>query len=86
MSPGSIIFLPCAAKNEAIREKVLTEEQKEPLKAILAFETLVHPDHPLRRKGYDGIDMSIGALPDFSYSANHSDPRYYVALRRSQGL
>lgn len=65
----------------------MTEEQKEPLKAILAFETLVHPDHPLRRKGYDGIDMSIGALLYYPlFSANHSDLRYYVASRPLQGL
>ncbi|EIM88114.1 uncharacterized protein STEHIDRAFT_138556 [Stereum hirsutum FP-91666 SS1] len=43
-------------------EKVLTEEQKEPTKAMFAFETLVHPDHPLRRNGCDGIELSIGTL------------------------
>lgn len=50
------------ASESDVREKVLTEEQKEPMKAMFAFETLVHPDHPLRRKGHDGIELSIGAL------------------------
>jgi hypothetical protein len=30
------------------------------VKAILAHDTLVHPDHPLRLPGRNGIELSIG--------------------------
>lgn len=31
-----------------------------PLKALLAYDALVHPDHPLRRPDLDGIDLTLG--------------------------
>ncbi|KAJ3488380.1 hypothetical protein NLI96_g2905 [Meripilus lineatus] len=33
-----------------------------PLKALLAYDALVHPDHPLRKKGIDGIELFIGTF------------------------
>ncbi len=30
------------------------------VKAILAHDVLVHPDHPLRLEGKQGIELSIG--------------------------
>lgn len=43
------------------RHKVLPNpEDAGPLKAILAHEALVHPDHPLRKEGKDGIDLTMG--------------------------
>lgn len=34
------------------------------LKAILSHDALVHPDHPLRKEGKDGIDLTMGILPN----------------------
>jgi hypothetical protein len=33
-----------------------------PLKASIAHDALVHPDHPLRKEGVDGIEMYMGTL------------------------
>ncbi|THH19861.1 hypothetical protein EW146_g1404 [Bondarzewia mesenterica] len=39
-------------------------EDAGPLKAILAYDSLVHPDHPLRKEGKDGIELTMGILPN----------------------
>ncbi len=31
-----------------------------PLKALIAYDALVHPDHPLRKDGINGIELFIG--------------------------
>ncbi|KAI0068534.1 hypothetical protein BV25DRAFT_1791899 [Artomyces pyxidatus] len=38
------------------------QEDGQALKAILSFDALVHPDHPLRLEGKKGIELSIGTL------------------------
>ncbi|TFY64472.1 hypothetical protein EVG20_g5938 [Dentipellis fragilis] len=46
-----------------IRVKVLPNpEDAAPLKAILAYDALVDPNHPLRLPGSKGIELSIGTL------------------------
>ncbi|THG99307.1 hypothetical protein EW026_g3009 [Hermanssonia centrifuga] len=35
-----------------------------PLKATIAYDALVHPDHPLRKAGVDGIELYIGTFPN----------------------
>ena len=43
------------------RNKVLKyQEDGYALKAILSHDALVHPDHPLRLEGKQGIELSIG--------------------------
>lgn len=43
------------------RHKVLPNpEDAGVLKAILSHDALVHPDHPLRKEGKDGIDLTMG--------------------------
>lgn len=44
-----------------IRHQALpNKEDGSPLKAVLAHDALVHPDHPLRN-GKEGIEMYMGA-------------------------
>ena len=31
-----------------------------PLKALIAYTSLVHPDHPLRKPGVNGIELYLG--------------------------
>ena len=31
-----------------------------PLKALIAYNALVHPDHPLRKPGVNGIELYLG--------------------------
>lgn len=33
-----------------------------PLKALIGWEALVHPDHPLRKPGQDGLELFIGMV------------------------
>ncbi|CCM03189.1 uncharacterized protein FIBRA_05311 [Fibroporia radiculosa] len=33
-----------------------------PLKALLAYEALVHPDHPLHKQGIDGVELFLGTF------------------------
>ncbi|EIN10455.1 hypothetical protein PUNSTDRAFT_112307 [Punctularia strigosozonata HHB-11173 SS5] len=37
-------------------------EDIHPLKALTSYEALVHPDHPLRKEGQDGIELYYGTL------------------------
>lgn len=37
-------------------------EDRSPLKALLAQDALVHPDHPLRREGVEGAELYLGKL------------------------
>lgn len=52
------------------RNQVLpNKEDGYAVKAILAHDAIVHPDHPLRLSGKPGIELSIGELVDgYSYS------------------
>lgn len=44
------------------RHQVLpNKEDASPLKAVLAHDALVHPDHPLRNGNDAGIEMYMGA-------------------------
>lgn len=44
-----------------VRHKALPNpEDIGPLKALIAHDALVHPDHPLRKQGIDGIELFIG--------------------------
>ncbi|TCD69654.1 hypothetical protein EIP91_006671 [Steccherinum ochraceum] len=58
-------------------------EDVSPLKAILAYNALVHPDHPLRKEGVDGIELFVGTFDNgearllFS-SAQVEYIRYYI--------
>ncbi|KDQ64564.1 hypothetical protein JAAARDRAFT_28209 [Jaapia argillacea MUCL 33604] len=38
------------------------QEEISPLKALLAYDSLVHRDHPLRKEGIDGIELFMGTL------------------------
>ncbi|KAL1946839.1 hypothetical protein VTO73DRAFT_14943 [Trametes versicolor] len=33
-----------------------------PLKALIAYSALVHPDHPLRKEGVNGIELYLGTF------------------------
>ncbi|KAI0832389.1 hypothetical protein BC628DRAFT_1310050 [Trametes gibbosa] len=33
-----------------------------PLKALIAYSTLVHPEHPLRKQGVNGIELHLGTF------------------------
>ncbi|KAH8105873.1 hypothetical protein BXZ70DRAFT_917179 [Cristinia sonorae] len=58
-------------------------EDVNPLKAMISYDALVHPDHPLRKKGVDGIELYIGTFDNgearllFS-SAQIEYIRYYI--------
>jgi len=38
------------------------QEDVSPLKATIAYDAIVHPDHPLRKEGNDGIELYIGTF------------------------
>ncbi|KAH9938180.1 uncharacterized protein B0H18DRAFT_965939 [Fomitopsis serialis] len=38
------------------------QEDIGPLKALLAYQALVHPDHPLRSEGSDGLEFHLGTF------------------------
>lgn len=40
------------------------------VKAILAHDAIVHPDHPLRIAGKPGIELTIGELLNLLTTAN----------------
>ncbi|KAJ6628714.1 hypothetical protein B0H10DRAFT_1777313 [Mycena sp. CBHHK59/15] len=42
----------------------LPEEDKDPLKGVLAHDSLVHPEHPLHIDGVDGVSMFLGTFPN----------------------
>jgi hypothetical protein len=42
------------------------------LKAFFAHDPLTHAEHPLRKKGEDGIQMFMGHLNSCVYSSAHS--------------
>ena len=43
------------------RHKALPDvDDIRPLKAMVDYSALVHPDHPLRKEGQDGIELYIG--------------------------
>ena len=45
----------------AQRHQVLpNQEDVSPLKALLNYNALVHPDHPLRKPGVNGIELQLG--------------------------
>lgn len=49
---------------EIYRHQVLPNpEDVGPLKALIAYDALVHPDHPLRKQGIDGIELFMGEQP-----------------------
>ncbi|OBZ70193.1 Good for full DBP5 activity protein 2 [Grifola frondosa] len=43
-----------------VHQALKNQEDKSPLKALIAYEALVHPDHPLRKPNVDGIELYIG--------------------------
>ncbi|KAJ7129568.1 hypothetical protein C8R44DRAFT_777095 [Mycena epipterygia] len=46
------------------RPDVLPACDKDPLKGILAHDSLVHPENPLHKDGEEGITMFLGTFPD----------------------
>ncbi|KIK92712.1 hypothetical protein PAXRUDRAFT_13075 [Paxillus rubicundulus Ve08.2h10] len=40
-------------------------DDRSPLKAALAQDAIVHPEHPLRREGVDGAELYMGTLQNF---------------------
>ncbi|KAI0069959.1 hypothetical protein K474DRAFT_1680524, partial [Panus rudis PR-1116 ss-1] len=67
-------------------------EDVSPLKAMIAYEALVHPEHLLRKEGNDGIELYIGTFESgvsrllFS-SAQIKYIRYYIhAMGLTKGL
>lgn len=50
-----------------------------PLKALIAYDALVHPDHPLRKEGLDGIEMFMGKCSANSECAD-TDAGAHLAL------
>ncbi|KAH7914204.1 hypothetical protein BJ138DRAFT_1110783 [Hygrophoropsis aurantiaca] len=40
-------------------------DDRGPLKACLAHDALVHPDHPLRKEGVDGAELFMGTLQNY---------------------
>jgi len=68
-----IIVIPIFSLNGAIvlmaskslikkmrRHQALPEADRSPLKATLAQDALVHPDHPLHREGVEGAELYLG--------------------------
>ncbi|RPD67192.1 hypothetical protein L226DRAFT_529578 [Lentinus tigrinus ALCF2SS1-7] len=59
------------------------QDDVSPLKALLAYNALVHPDHPLRKPGVSGIELHLGTFENgemrllFS-SAQIEYMRYYL--------
>lgn len=51
------IYLQPVIRHQALPNK----EDGSPLKAALAHDALVHPDHPLRNGKEAGIEMHMGA-------------------------
>lgn len=48
---------------QLFRHKALPfQEDVSPLKALLAYPALVHPDHPLRHEGSNGLELHLGTL------------------------
>ncbi|PCH41065.1 hypothetical protein WOLCODRAFT_137165 [Wolfiporia cocos MD-104 SS10] len=35
-----------------------------PLKALIGWDSIVHPDHPLHKEGVDGIELFLGTFPN----------------------
>jgi hypothetical protein len=58
--------------NSAVRrhQALPNKEDGGPLKAILAHDALVHPDHPLRN-GKPGIEMYMGDYLDWTVHQNY---------------
>ncbi|KAH0839875.1 hypothetical protein J3R83DRAFT_826 [Lanmaoa asiatica] len=57
-SPSS---LTTAHRHQALPDPL----DRNPLKAILAQDALVHPDHPLHRDGIQGVELYMGTLQNF---------------------
>lgn len=68
---------PTQYKHISRHQALPNPEDAGPLKAILAYDALVHPDHPLRLEGKDGIELSIGA---------HSPSRLPVPKSRNTAI
>ena len=50
----------------SLRHKALPDvDDIRPLKAMVDYSALVHPDHPLRKEGQDGIELYIGKWREF---------------------
>ena len=47
--------------NSSLRHLALpNQDDVSPLKALIAYQALVHPDHPLRKPGVNGIELYLG--------------------------
>ena len=45
-----------------------------PLKALIAYNALVHPDHPLRMPGVNGIELYLGVCCGAPRTTTTADP------------
>jgi hypothetical protein len=51
------------------------------VKAILAHDALVHPDHPLRIAGKPGIELSIGEVSRYVGSVRHNKKTNHLSFK-----
>ncbi|KAK7061806.1 hypothetical protein R3P38DRAFT_3302936 [Favolaschia claudopus] len=47
-----------------VEAEILDSSQSDPLKAVLAHDSIVHPDNPLHVEGVEGASMSLGTFHD----------------------
>lgn len=60
---SELIDVPFNLNFESCRHKALpNQEDVSPLKALLAYQALVHPDHPLRHEGSNGLELHLGTV------------------------
>jgi hypothetical protein len=68
-------------RNQVLKHK----EDGYALKAILAHDVLVHPDHPLRLEGKQGIELSIGeSAKRTTLSSTHRRTLFQVPLKMAR--
>ena len=56
----------CSQRHQALPDP----EDVGPLKALIAYDALVHPDHPLRKPGVNGIELYLGEWHPAHWAAN----------------
>lgn len=67
---GGLFMVEMSLTDRDCRHQVLpNREDGYAVKAILAHDAITHPDHPLRIAGKPGIELFIGELATYCYSA-----------------
>ena len=60
-SSSSSSTLTAAYRHQALPDPL----DRSPLKAVLAQDALVHPEHPLHKDGVEGAELYLGTLQNF---------------------